>query len=157
LNVVWLWQPNFVFPWLDILNTKIFEYQLEDNAPRAARAYALGFIAMHDSVIARFDSAYTYLVMRPPQADHSIIPVYTPPSNPSYPAAHASASSGIATILSYLFPEDAKFFNDKAIEAGQSTFNAGIHMQIDEDAGNVQGQEVGAKVVARAMSDGAGN
>ncbi len=154
LNIVWFWQPGFIAPWLDILNTKIFEYRLDDNAPRAARAYSLGSIAMHDAVITRFESAYTYRSPRPPQADSSISPAYSLPSNPSYPAAHSAVSAGIETVLSYLFPADALFFRAKAIEAGESTFEGGIHFQIDVDAGLTQGHSVGTKVVERALSDG---
>jgi membrane-associated phospholipid phosphatase len=154
LQVVWAWQAGFVNPWLDILNTKIFEYKLDANAPRAARAYALQSIAMHDAIIACFDSKYAYLTMRPPQIDPTFTSVYSIPGNPSYPAGHTCGSAGVDTVLSYLFPADAALFHAKAIEAGQSTFYAGIHFQIDEDAGLALGHAVGAKVLEFATNDG---
>jgi hypothetical protein len=60
----------------------------------------------------------------------------------------------VEAVLSYLFPADAKFFHDKALEATQATFNAAVHFQIDEDVGLTQGHMVAAKVIERASQDG---
>jgi hypothetical protein len=43
-------------------------------------------------------------------------------------AGHACA--GMAAVLGYLFPEEAQFFNDRAQEAGASTFDAGITLSL---------------------------
>lgn len=55
--------------------------------------------------------------------------------------------------MSYLFPADATALAEMASDAGNSTFDALIHTQLDVGAGLTLGGEVG-KVVVRAQADG---
>lgn len=151
----WFWQPGFFQPWIQTVEQEIFENHLDTNAPRAARVYALETIAQHDSTIACFDSKYAYLERRPSMADPTITTLFSNPPNPGYPSAHACASGGSAAVMSYLFPADAQHFTSMATEAGTSTFDAGIHTQLDVSTGLTLGGQVGQKVVARATADGA--
>jgi hypothetical protein len=57
--------------------------------------------------------------------------------------------------MSYLFPSDAAAFQSMASDAGNSTFDALIHTQLDVDTGLSLGNRVGQQVVAQARSDGA--
>jgi hypothetical protein len=41
-QAAFFWHPSAFPRWLAILNQKLFEERLDDNPPRAARAYALG-------------------------------------------------------------------------------------------------------------------
>ena len=142
--------------WNDHLERKLYETNLHLNAPRAARAYALLSVAAQDAVIACFDAKYAYWSIRPNQYDSTYVPVLavTPP-HPSYPSGHATASNARATVLSYLFPEDAHYFRAQAREAAQSRFDGGVHFRIDNEVGLQIGQQVGNEVVKRARQDGA--
>jgi hypothetical protein len=53
-----------------------------------------------------------------------------------------------------LFPSRADFIRAVGKEAGNSRIWAGIHYQIDLDAGNQLGTSVAQKFIARANSDG---
>src|SRR5580704_1121106 len=54
------WQGKAVSLWSDLLDKKIFEYRMENNPPRAARAYAIQSITGYDSMVACWDGKYTY-------------------------------------------------------------------------------------------------
>jgi hypothetical protein len=45
--------------------TWIFEDRLNDNAPRAARAYALMSVAHHDAMVTCWDAKFAYWAIRP--------------------------------------------------------------------------------------------
>jgi membrane-associated phospholipid phosphatase len=150
----WFWQPGFFQPWLQTVEQKIFENHLDGNAPRAARIYALETIAQHDAAIACWDAKYQYLELRPGLADSTIVPVFANPQHPGYPSGHACASGASATVMSYLFPADGPSFNAMSTDAGTSTFDAGIHTELDVSTGFTLGGQVGQQVVVRAQGDG---
>jgi membrane-associated phospholipid phosphatase len=150
----WFWQPSFAVPWMDTLNREIFENHLEGNAARAARAYALEAVAQHDGTIACWDTKYAYLEMRPSMADSTIVPLFGNPQHPGFPSGHACASGAAATVMAYLFPADGQSFTAMALDAGTSTFDAGIHNSIDVSQGLALGNRVGQAVVERARADG---
>ena len=57
--------------------------------------------------------------------------------------------------MSYLFPADASALMSMAMDAGNSTFDALIHTQLDIRVGLTLGGQIGQQVVARAQTDGA--
>jgi hypothetical protein len=57
--------------------------------------------------------------------------------------------------MSALFPDDAPLFTAMAQNAGTSTFDAGIHTQLDVSDGLTLGTQVGQRAAARASADGA--
>jgi membrane-associated phospholipid phosphatase len=154
-HLAWFWQPGFFQPWLQQVESEIFQNHLDANAPRAARVYALETIAQHDATLACWDSKYTYLELRPPQADPTIIPVFAIPQHPGYPSGHACASGASAAVMSYLFPSDSQALDNMANDAGTSTFDALIHTQLDVKTGLTLGGQVGQQVVSKAQADGA--
>ena len=154
-HLAWFWQPGFFQEWLDQVNEEIFQNHLDLNAPRAARAYAYQAVAQHDATLACWDSKYTYLELRPSQADPMITSVFANPQHPGYPSGHACASGASAAVMSALFPDDAHSFATTANAAGTSTFDAGIHTQLDVSRGLALGAQVGQAVAARASADGA--
>ncbi len=154
-HLAWFWQPGFFQPWLQEVETEIFQNHLDSNAPRAARVYALETIAQHDATVACWDAKYTYLELRPPQADPTINPLFALPQHPGYPSGHACASGASAAVMSYLFPADASALLTMAMDAGNSTFDALIHTQLDVSTGLALGLQVGQQVVAHAQTDGA--
>jgi membrane-associated phospholipid phosphatase len=154
-HLAWFWQPGFFQPWLQQVDLEMFQNHLDSNPPRAARAYAYETIAQHDAALACWDSKYTYLELRPSQADPTITTLFANPQHPGYPSGHACASGASAAVMSLLFPADSQMFSQMASDAGISTFDAGIHTQLDVSQGLSLGTGVGQKVAARAQSDGA--
>ena len=57
--------------------------------------------------------------------------------------------------MSALFPNDALLFTSMANDAGTSTFDAGIHTQLDVSEGLTLGAQVGQQLAGRASGDGA--
>jgi membrane-associated phospholipid phosphatase len=143
---------NYWF-WNEQTNKKIFEYRLDADPPRAARAYALESIAIYDSGVACWDAKYTYWAIRPFQLDPSLKTVFPTPNHPSYPAAHGCLSSAAAGALSLLFPRDAQTLNALADEAAQSRIWAGIHFPTDVRVGLAHGRSVAQKVIDQVQSD----
>jgi membrane-associated phospholipid phosphatase len=150
------WQsPAGLFPWsYTYLNRWILEDGLAANPPRAARAYALLGVASYDAFLASQDGKFTYWYLRPAQLDSSLTPLFPAPNFPSYPSNHATLSSARGELLAYLFPAHADEIRAVAKEAGDSRVWAGIHYQMDLDAGRELGTNVTRKVIDWASSDG---
>jgi hypothetical protein len=154
-HLAWFWQPGFFQPWLQQVDLEVFQNHLDLNAPRAARAYAYETIAQHDATLACWDAKYTYLELRPSQADSTIQSLFANPQHPGFTSGHACASGASAAVLSVIFPNDAALFTSMANDAGTSTFDALIHTQLDVSQGLALGTQVGQKAAARASADGA--
>lgn len=140
--------------WNQQASTKIFEYGLNENPPRAARIYALESIAYYDAAVACWDAKYAYWAIRPFQLDPDFKPLFPTPNHPSYPAAHGCLSGAPAAILGLLFARDAASLNAIADTAAQSRMWAGIHFRSDIETGLALGRAVAQKVFERAQSDG---
>ena len=140
--------------WNQQLGMKIFEYKLDDNSPRTARAYALLSITRYDVTIACWDAKYAYWAIRPFQLDPAFVTLFRTPNHPSYPAAHACVSGASANIMSYLFPQGTGAFQAVAQEAGDSRIWAGIHFRSDVEAGSNLAHDVAQKVIDVAQNDG---
>jgi membrane-associated phospholipid phosphatase len=151
----WFWQPSFITPWLDTVNSEIFQNHLDGDPPRAARAYALEAVAQHDATLACWDTKFTYLEMRPPMAEPTIVPVFALPQHPGFPSGHACASGAASAVMSYLFPNDSPAFAAMELDAGNSTFYAAIHTMFDVAQGFALGTQTGQQVVQHAQKDGA--
>jgi membrane-associated phospholipid phosphatase len=139
--------------WYNFFAQKLFEYNMNDNIPRVARAYALLSVADMDSLIACWETKFFYMQVRPWQIDPSIATIFKP-VHPSYPSGHACGSSALAEITAYYFPKDAALIRAKAVEAADSRITAGIHFESDKIAGLKLGQDVAAAVIERAKADG---
>jgi membrane-associated phospholipid phosphatase len=154
LAFFWQGAAGAIKPFSDLIAQKISEYRLDANPPRAARAYALVNIAFYDSLIACWDAKYTYWAIRPNQLDPTITTLFPNPNHPSYPSAHTSLASGQAEALSYLFPRDADFIRNFAMESANSRIWAGIHYRSDIDAGLALSRQVATLIIERAKNDG---
>ena len=100
----------------------IFEDRLDQNPPRAARAYALIAAAFFDAFIASQDGKFTYWYIRPHQLDPGIVPLFPVPNFPSYPSNHSTFSAARSEVLAYLFPAHADFIRAVGKEAGECSF-----------------------------------
>jgi len=139
--------------WYQTLSQRLFETRLDENAPRAARAYALASIAHHDGSVACWDAKFTYWAIRPSQLDTTITPLFPPPNHPSYPAAHGCYSGAIARVIGQLFPDFADSMEARSTEAAESRIWAGIHYRSDVNAGLAIGRKVGDLVMEKAAQD----
>lgn len=143
---------EYSWPWGEIVEQKILEYNLSNNACETAFIYAVLSISDYDNQIAHWDSKYTHFRARPDQYDTTYVALFPTPPSPSYPAGHGTMAYTRATVLSYLFPYDRKLFFDMAAEANHSRFDAGVHYKTDNDAGETLGRQVGAVVVEWAKN-----
>ncbi len=124
----------------------------------SARLFAVLGAAIHDSVIACWESKYVYRVARPIQwmretvDAHWLPPLVDTPNHPSYPSGHSSISAAAATVLAFYFPHHADELDQLAHEASQSRVLGGIHWPLDTEAGLVQGRQV-AEIVLAALAE----
>jgi len=141
---------------MDYVTKKIFENNLHLNPPRAARINAVINVASYDGFVACWDAKYTYWGIRPNQYDTTFRPaiLVTPPF-PGYPSGHAVISGVMAEIYSYFFPDEKDLFKQKAKEAAESRFQAGIHFRTDNEVALELGKKVATKVLQRVKTDGA--
>jgi membrane-associated phospholipid phosphatase len=122
---------------------------------RAARAFALLNMAMHDAGVGVWDCKFAYFNPRPSQLDPEIKTVIGLPNFPSYPSGHSTFSAAAAQVLSYLFPSDAAYFESQADEAAMSRLYGGIHYRSDIEEGTTHGRRIGGYTVRFARLDGA--
>jgi membrane-associated phospholipid phosphatase len=133
--------------WSDMASKKMFEYDIDNNAPECARIYTLLHVAMHDAAIAIMDAKYAYWGIRPYQYDSTFVPLIDTPPFPGYPSGHATASSVAANVLAYFFPGDADYFRIKAKECADSRFYGGIHFKTDNETGLEMGARLAQYIV----------
>jgi membrane-associated phospholipid phosphatase len=149
------WQtPEGNLTWFfDEVTRRLFEYRLDTNPPRAARAYALMAAATQDMLISSHDAKMTYWRIRPSQLDPAVPLLFPPPGHPSYPANHA-LSAARANLLGYLFPREAEHYRKISEEIGLSRMWAGIHYRSDIETGWRMSDQLLRKLLERADSDG---
>jgi hypothetical protein len=124
---------------------------------RAARAYALLNMAMHDAAVGCWETKFFYFNPRPTQIDPGIRTGTGIPNFPAYTSGHSTFSSAAATVLSYLFPAHTAYFEGESQEASLSRLYGAIHYRADIDAGANHGKRIGSYTVTFAANDGAGN
>ena len=139
--------------WNFITESYVMQAQLSEV--RAARVFALLNMALHDAAVACWDTKYYYFNPRPVQLDRRIKTVIGLPNFPAYTSGHSAFSTAAATVLSYLFPSGADFFNAQAEEAAISRLYGAIHYRADIEVGKDQGRRVGGYTVRFAQRDGA--
>ena len=121
----------------------------------AARAHALASVAMYDAFVACWDAKFAYWLARPVTVDPGLRTVFPTPPFPSYPSGHSTISAAAAEVFAELFPDAARAYHARALEASLSRVYAGVHYRFDVEAGEALGAGVGRLVVARAREDGA--
>ena len=119
------------------------------------RVLALVNVAIYDATVAVWDAKYAYNRPRPSDVDPTLTTVIPNPSSPSYPCEHSAAAGAAAAVLAYLFPKEAKFFTEKAKQAGESRLWAAVQYPSDVEAGLELGRAVAARVIEWARADGA--
>ena len=148
--IFWAGNPGTVTPpgqWIIYAN----DYMWENNIPIEKMLEVRAVLAMTitDSLIAVYDSKYTYWIRRPNMLDPSIKTVMPTPNHPSYPAGHSTISGAASTILDFYFPKNKVVWNLSAYEASMSRIWGGIHFPADHEAGMALGRNV-AKAALKA-------
>ena len=121
---------------------------------RAARAFALLNMAVHDAAIGCWETKYFYFNPRPCQLDPSIKTATGVPNFPAYTSGHSTFSGSAAAVLSYLFPAEANYFNDEAGEASMSRLYGAIHFRSDCQMGLEHGKRIADYTINFAKADG---
>ena len=129
--------------------------QAEFSEVRAARAFALLNIALHDAAVGCWETKYFYFNPRPSHMDPGLRSVIGLPNFPSYTSGHSTFSGSAAEVLSYLFPAGAAGFQALQEEASISRLYGGIHYRSDLEVGMAHGRRIGEYTVSFAMTDGA--
>ena len=154
-QAVFYWAPLVHLLAEPELARKLWEYRLDTNPPRAARAYALVGVALYDATVACWDGKYHYWVARPNQFDPGLTTVLPTYPNPDYPSGHSTGVAAVEAVMAYLFPREKAFFDARAEEDAASRVWAGIHFRSACEAGVKLGRDVAGAVIARARTDGA--
>ena len=127
-----------------------------------ARALALLNMAISDALVTVMETKYHYTFWRPETAV-PMVPFITTPCFPSYPSAHASASYAAEEIARRIFGAGGhaivltspptvgvtlrySTFKEIAREIDDARVFGGIHFRFDQEAGAVQGREIGAYI-----------
>lgn len=139
--------------WNDIATEYIRDAKLSEV--RAARAYALLNMAMHNAAVGCWDAKYYWFNPRPSQLDPSIKTATGLPNFPSFTSGHSTFSAAAATVLSHLFPAGTSEFNAMVEEAGISRLYGSIHYRSDIEAGKAHGKSLADYIVSFAATDGA--
>jgi len=147
------WWANLSSPSAGEWNAILQEYFEETNTPLADRLWgkALFESAFLDSNAAAFNSKYTFWIKRPSQTNPDIKPLIAIPNHPSYPSAHSTIAATVAVVLTKLFPDNQKRWNQLAEEAGMSRIWGGIHYPADHLKGMRLGEEIGLKIYERSQ------
>ena len=122
---------------------------------RAARAFALVAMALHDAAVGCWETKFFYYNPRPSHLDPGLKTLIGLPNFPSYTSGHSTFSAGAAEVLSYLFPNDRAEFDRLKEEASISRMYAGIHYRSDIEVGKDHGKRLAGYTVRFAQTDGA--
>jgi hypothetical protein len=122
---------------------------------RAARAFALLNMALHDAAVGCWDTKYFYFNPRPSHLDPDLKTRIGLPNFPSYTSGHSTFSGAAAEVLSYLFPSGAADFNAMKEEASISRLYGGIHYRSDLEVGKDHAKRIGGYTLRFARLDGA--
>ncbi len=150
LVVFWAGNPGTVTPpglWLIAANNYIFLHKIPMQKVLLVRSILT--MSMADAVIAVFNSKYLYQVKRPFMLDPTILTIMPTPNHPSYPAGHSTISAAAATVLSYYFPDQSRYWLQTADEASMGRIWGGIHFTIDAQQGMILGKKVSEAVIAK--------
>ncbi|WP_236262762.1 vanadium-dependent haloperoxidase [Aggregatimonas sangjinii] len=147
-DIAWKWKSEPV--WDLLLERKILEYGLDPF--QAAQASALFHTARFDATIAAWDGKYHFWGIRPFQYDPDFKPILIEtPNFPGYPAGHTTVAGALSTTLTHLFPLDAPYFQELAIECSESRFEGGVHFRTDNEVGLKVGEKVGRQVIEKFL------
>jgi hypothetical protein len=144
------WSPSH--RWNEVLT----DLGVRDSIPTPAgfRSFTLLNVAIHDAMIAAWDSKYAHSRKRPGETDPKLATAVMAPRSPSYPCEYSVAAGAAAAVIAQLFPKDAERVNQLAQEASRTRVQAGAAFPSDARAGLELGRAVAARVLEHAKLSG---
>ena len=122
---------------------------------RAARAFALLNMAIHDGAVGCWETKYFYFNPRPTNLDPQAKTAIGVPNFPAYTSGHSTFSGAGAAVLSYLFPAHTATFEELRDEASISRLYGSIHYRSDIEVGKDHGKRIAGYTIKFARLDGA--
>ena len=129
-------------------------YRYGWDAPKTARAEAILFAVMYDSLLTTWHEKFSYMRPRPALLEADLPTVILTPKHPSYPAGHGTYVAAADTVLRSFFPEDESEYRDLVPEVNNARVWAGVHFRDDMLAGNLIGREVAEADLEKLHLDG---
>ncbi|MEP7188308.1 MAG: phosphatase PAP2 family protein, partial [Roseiflexaceae bacterium] len=140
--------------WFRIAQMFVSDAHLDNRA--TANVYAALGVTVHNASVVSWADAYAYRVPRPTAwmraHDSAWSPLVQAPSIPSYPSDDAVTSYAVADVLIAFFPAQTPQITATAVAAARAQVYAGVHWQLDTDAGADQGRRVGQAMLALMRS-----
>lgn len=172
------WGNNTAIRWMEIAENLVSEYflppppGLEGNypgpsaaapdqipyfpfahPPYAARMFAYLSAGMYDAAIASWHFKYEYDRPNPYEAVTGIQPYFPANDLPGYPSEDAAMTFVAQKILTAMFPLEADFIREQAIDCRDSRKWAGLAVQSDLVAGDSIGAYVARVYLNRSRND----
>jgi membrane-associated phospholipid phosphatase len=141
------------YRWNELLTDTAVAQNFGAGGGAGIRAFAMLNVAIHDALIAAWDSKYAHNRRRPSEIDSQFASVLPVPRSPSYPCEHAVAAGAGSAVLAHLFPQEAQRFTAAAEEAARSRVLAGVVYPSDTRAGLDLGRAVAARVIEYLKPD----
>ena len=155
LERIYYWDfSSPAYRWNEMLTDTAAPQNFGAGGGLGIRAFAMLNVAIHDALIAAWDSKYAHNRRRPGEADRKFASALPPPQSPSYPCEYSVAAGAGSAVLAHLFPTEAKGFAAAAEEAAQSRVMAGVVYPSDARAGLDLGKAVAARVIEYLKMDG---
>jgi hypothetical protein len=126
------------------------------NPPYTARALAYLSVAQYDALVSAWNYKFKFNRKAPSKTDESVQTLLPVTDLPSYPSEDAVVAEASFLVLKAMFPGEVPFLEQKLAEHKNSRLWAGMNVESDITAGAELGKAVGAKVMARAKTDGMG-
>ena len=124
------------------------------DAPTTARAEAILYAAMYDSLLTTWHEKFRYLRPRPALLEPDLPTVILTPKHPSYPAGHGTYVGAAVTVLQEIFPDERSEYEYLVPEVNNARVWAGVHFRDDMLAGNIIGEQVADAVMEKVHLDG---
>jgi PAP2 superfamily len=128
--------------------------QYDWDAPKTARAEAILYASMYDSLLTTWHEKFRYLRPRPALLETDLPTVILTPKHPSYPAGHGTYVGAAVTVLQEFFPDERSEYEYLVSEVNNARVWAGVHFRDDMLAGNIIGEQVADAVMEKVHLDG---
>ena len=115
------------------------------NPPYAARVFAYVSVAQYDALLVALHYQDKFKETTPSVSDDK---------KPSYPSEEAAALMSTLDVLKAFFPAEEAYINERGATIRQTLLQNKKYVLSDIVAGEQIGQQVAAKVLARAQADG---
>lgn len=145
------WDSGGAVRWNEIARNLVAKHRTDPQT--ASRIYALLSVAQYDALVAAWKEKYTYNRVAPEKVSAEIKALIPTTGDPVYPAEHAVLAAVSATVLTYLYPEEADFLAGKKKEHEESRLWAGVNFRSDITAGDSLGSQVAQIVISYAKTD----